>query len=241
MTTFVRSLLLSLWVAAPGLSAPSADEILARADEIRMPSGDFSLDVEVVFSRPGRAAHSAQYEVLFKGQDRTLIKTMAPANDRGTSILMVDRDMWVFLPSVSKPVRVALQQRLVGDVAYGDLARANFRGDYEPRLVETKATSYKLKLKAKNESVTYGSVDLWVDRATFRPVRAAFYAASGRLLKVGSYEDYAPLAGAQRPTRLVIHDAVVKGQQSTIHYRRMASEAVPEKYFTKDYLKKLKY
>jgi hypothetical protein len=155
---------------------------------------------------------------------------------------MLDRDMWIYLPSVSKPVRVSLQQRLIGDVAYGDLARADFSGDYTPKIAASKPAFWELLLSAKNERVTYGSVRLWVDRATYRPIRAAFYAASGRLLKVGSYESYRRLAGADRPSRLVFTDAVLKGHSSTITYLRMDQEAsFPEKLFTKDYLKKLKY
>ena len=43
-------------------------------------------------------------------------------------MLMRGNDLWVFLPSVSQPVRLSLSQRLTGQVANGDLARANFSG-----------------------------------------------------------------------------------------------------------------
>jgi hypothetical protein len=126
-------------------------------------------------------------------------------------------------------------------VANGDLARANFVGDYTPSLLENNPKFYLLLLTAKSEDITYGQVKLWVDKSTYRPIRAAFYAASGRLLKVGSYEDYRLLAGKMRPSRLIFTDAVERGRQSTILYSSIKTQSLPEKYFTKDYLKKLKY
>jgi outer membrane lipoprotein-sorting protein len=236
--------LLALSTAVAGSAAaetPTAKAILARADDTRFPGGDSRIEATVVSIRPGGHREEAAYEVLLKGRDKTLIKTLSPATDRGTSILMLGHDLWVFLPDVSKPVRVSLQQRLLGEVSNGDLARANFVGDYTPRLLESKAKYYLLDLVAKNDSTTYGRVKLWVDRSTFLPIRAAFYAASGRLLKVGSYENYTKMADALRPTRLVFTDAVERGKQSTILYREIQPQSFPEKYFTKDYLKKLKY
>ena len=43
------------------------------------------------------------------------------------------------------------------------------------------------------------------------------------------------------PTRLVFDNPLVKGQTSVIVYDEMVGETQPDKYFTKDYLKKLKY
>ncbi len=215
--------------------------ILEKAEAIRMPGGDSRVETHVVSTRPDGHRDEASYEVLLKGRDRTLIKTLSPAIDRGTSLLLLAHDLWVFLPNVSKPVRVSLQQRLIGEVANGDLARANFIGDYSPKLIENKRTFYCLLLTAKSENVTYGQVKLWIHKTSFRPMRAAFYAASGRILKVGSYEDYKSFQGIMRPSRLVFTDAVEKGKQSTILYSEIARESFPEKLFSKDYLKKLKY
>jgi len=85
---------------------------------------------------------------------------------------MVGRDLWVFLPDISKPLRISLQQRLLGDVSNGDLARANFVGDYMPSIEEVRQAFYVLLLKAKSEDVTYGSIKLWVDKKSFRPLKA---------------------------------------------------------------------
>jgi outer membrane lipoprotein-sorting protein len=233
--------LLVLFSLSTSAWALSPMEILKKADAIRMPRGDADVSCHLTSNRKDLETSSADYEVLFKGAEKTLIKTMAPATDRGTSILMLGRDLWVYMQDVSKPVRVSLQQRLMGEIANGDLARANFQGDYTPTLASQGKAFYELKLMAVSEDVTYGQVRLWVDKKSYRPLRAAFYASSGRLLKIGHYEDYKMMSGTIRPARLVFEDAIEKNKKSTIVYKSIKSADWPEKFFTKDYLKKLKY
>ncbi len=226
-------------------AAPTAEEILARSDEIRSPQFDYAVNVTVTSVKPEGEKRVAKYEVLIKGRGRTIVKTLSPEADKGRTLLMSGSDLWAFLPDVSKPIRISLQQRLIGEVANGDIARANFSGDYSPKLLGTEDIEgkrhYVLELLAKNDEVTYGRVLYRVKADNFNPLKAEFYAASGRLLKTCSYEDYRDMGGRKRPARLVLKDPLVKGRQSSIEYHDMKMIELPEKYFTKDYMKKLKY
>lgn len=191
----------------------------------------------------GQAKDEYVYKVLSKGNENALVLTLAPAAERGQILLMKGSDLWVFLPRVSQPVRLSLAQRLVGQVANGDIARANFSGDYAPTLAGTTTIDgealYVLDLSAVNRSVTYQRVRYWVQQGDFRPYKAEFYALSGRLLKTCRYEDYKPLGGKIRPTRLVMTDALNPGEQSTMEYSDMKLRDLPDRVFSKDYLKRL--
>jgi hypothetical protein len=59
------------------------------------------------------------------------------------------------------------------------------------------------------------------------------------LLKKCSYENFQTLAGKMRPTRLVMEDALRGNEKSTLEYSEMKLRDLPDKVFTKDYLKKL--
>ena len=236
----MSSILLLLALSIPA-SALSPDEIVAKADAVRNPQIDYTTNAKVTSFKKGKPVRAAEYEVLLKGRDRTLIKTLLPATDRGTSLLMSGRDLWTFLPDVSQPVRISLAQRLLGEVSIGDIARVNLAGDYSARLLKEDAESWFLELAAKDDSVTYGKVAYWVSKKDFRPLRAAFYAVSGKLLKKCTYDAYRSMAGAERPSRLVMTDPVVEGQKSVIEYDRMETAELPAKLFTKDHLKKLRY
>lgn len=221
------------------------DELVARADEIRSPQLDYTVDVAVTSVSSGGEKKKAGYEVLIKGRDRTIIKTLSPEIDRGRTLLMLGTDLWAFLPDVSKPIRISLQQRLIGDVANGDIARANFSGDYKASFSKTETRESKdyhvLELTAISDKVTYSRVLYWIGKNNYRPYKAEFYAISGRLLKTCFFEGYKTLAGAQRPSRLVLKDPLEKERLSIIEYSNMQVTDLPEKFFSKDYMKKFKY
>lgn len=226
-----------------GAPSVSADEILRRADLVRFPQEGFEVSVDIRTSIDGRPSSEGVYKVLSKGNDNTLVLTLEPASERGQILLMKQRDLWVFLPRVSQPVRLSLAQRFVGQVSNGDLARANFVGDYSAKLTGTETVGndslYVLDLTAVARSVTYQRVRYWVRQGNYWPYKAEFFSLSGRLLKTCRYEEFRRLGGAMRPTRLVMVNAINQGEESTLEYSDMKLRELPDRVFTKEYLKRL--
>lgn len=220
-----------------------AKSILEKADEIRFPRTGFQVDINVVTTQDGQPGDARKYRVLSKGNANTVVMVTEPASDRGQIILMKDSDLWVFLPDVSQPVRLSLSQRLTGQVSNGDLARANFSGDYTPKLLRTEAIDgqnyHVLELIAASRGVTYHRVLYWVNQANNRPYKAEFYSVSNRLLKTCRYENFQQMLGALRPTRLVMQDALRKNEQSVLEYSDMKARDLPDRVFTKEYLRRL--
>lgn len=229
--------------AAPAPVALDADALVAAADRIRFPQEAFQVDIHVASTAGGSAAEERQYRILSKGNDNTVVLTLAPAAERGQILLMKQRDLWVFLPKVSQPVRLPLSQKLTGQVANGDLARANFMGDYKAAQSGTETIDGReyavLDLTAVDRGVTYQKVKYWVDLEQHWPHRAEFYSLSGRLIKTARYEAFKEMEGGVRPTRLVLEDALKKGDVSVMDYSGMKRRELEDKVFTKEYLKKL--
>lgn len=222
---------------------PEARGILEKSDEIRFPATGFQVDILITSSAPDQDADKRKYRVLSKGNDSTVVMILEPAAERGQIMLMKGRDLWVFMPNVSQPIRLGLAQRLTGQVANGDLARANFTGDYTPRILRSETVrgedQHVLELTAVDRGVTYHRVLLWVGKSNHRPRKAEFYSLSNRLMKTCLYEGYREMGGRIRPTRLVMEDALKKDHESVLEYQEMRLRDLPDKIFTKDYLKKL--
>jgi outer membrane lipoprotein-sorting protein len=220
-----------------------AAEILDKADRIRFPSESFEVDVAVASFSDGRQTDSRLFKVLSRGNENTIVQVLEPASERGQAMLMRGRDLWIFIPSVSQPVRLSLSQRLTGQVANGDVARANFSGDYTPRLLRTEAVDghehYVLELTAVDRGVTYSRVLLWVRKSNYHPHKAEFFSLSGRLLKTARYEEFRTLGGRTRPTRLVLRDALREGEESVMEYSALKLRDLPARMFSKDYLQRL--
>jgi hypothetical protein len=78
-----------------------------------------------------------------------------------------------------------------------------------------------------------------VKQSNFWPHHAEFYSLSNRLLKTARYTNYQSMLGKQRPTRLIMEDALRKGEESVLEYSAMKLRDLPDKVFTKEYLNKL--
>jgi outer membrane lipoprotein-sorting protein len=234
-----RFALLACLMGAPPAHAVDADALVAAADAIRFPAEPFQVEVKV---STGQDMHA--YQVLQKGHENSVVRTTFPASEKGQVMLLKGADLWVFMPNVSQPVRLPLSQRLTGQVANGDLARANFSGDYDAKFLSEQLVDGKkcaqLELTAARRGVTYQRVLYWVELATGRPVKVEFYTVSKRLMKTGVYGDFKDMGGGViRPARLVLTDALRKGEQSTLQYSGLKKREIPDKVFTKDFLRKL--
>ena len=231
------------WAADTPTEDILARDLLLRADRIRFPEESFQVDIVITTTAPDRAPDERAYRILSKGNSQTLVQTTAPAVDRNQILLMRNHDLWAFLPNLSQPIRLPLSQRLTGQVANGDLARANFAGDYEPKILRKEKLDGEmynvLQLDAVDNWVTYRKVLYWINVKNARPHKAEFYAVSGRMLKTAYYQDFQSLGEEIRPTRLIIEDALKKGHRSELVYSNLVLRDLPDKVFTKDYLKKL--
>jgi len=220
-----------------------AQVIVEKADAIRFPRESFQVDVTIISRSPEKDAEERKFRILSKGNENTVVLTTEPASERGQSMLMKGRDLWMFLPTLSQPVRLPLAQRLTGQVANGDLARANFSGDYTAKILKSediKGEAHNvLELTAVDKSVTYKRVLYWVRLSDNHPFKAEFYSLSDKLMKTCYYENFQKFGGQVRPTRLVMEDALKKGDQSVLTYSNIEIKDLPDKTFTKDYLKKL--
>ena len=230
-------------VSAQAVDPNDPKTLLRLADEIRFPIQGFEVNVRIRSVEGGTAPEVRDLKVWSKGNDNTIVQTLAPASERGQILLMKGRDLWLFVPNVSQPVRLSLAQRLTGVVSNGDIARANFSGDYNAALLGVEKLGeephFVLDLTAVDRGVTYQRVKYWVRQKGNAPAKAEFYSLSDRLLKTCTYEDYRSLGGRVRPTRLVMTDAVKADTRSVMEYDGMKLVDLPDKVFTKEYLKKI--
>ena len=231
----MKAWVFALFLGSSLAFADEAQERVRAADNIRFPSGGFQADVQI---------GEAQYRVLSNGPGRTVVMQLAPASDRGTIMLQRDGDLWVFAPSVSQAIRIPMSQRLTGQVANGDIASASFAEDYTASIVGEEVCIQDLScvildLQQSASRATYKRVKLWVTKQGSYPIRAEFYSASGRVLKKGYYTGYKNMAGDYRPSKLLLVDELRSGERSMMEYSSIQQKQLPDKLFTKNYLKKL--
>ncbi len=225
------------------IAAPDADGIVALSDEVRNPASAYVMDVGITAEQPGERPIVAGYEVSIKGRDRSLVRFTRPASDKGKLLLMVKNDMWYYVPTVSRPIRISPLQRLLGQVANADVARTNYSVDYRASLVGTEDVDgrpcHVLDLSALDDQVGYHRIRHWVDVQTYQPVRSDFYAVSNVLLKTARFGDLALVHGRMRPRELVVRDATKREHVSVIRYSNIRIVSLADTLFRQESLRTL--
>ncbi|NBW83125.1 outer membrane lipoprotein-sorting protein, partial [bacterium] len=191
----------------------SPDEIVRRADDVRCPAQSYFMEVEVVSTGQDEPV---RLEVFTKGREKTRVNTIAPARDKGRKMVMVGEDMWAYVPNLKRSVRVALNQKLTGQAANGDVSRMRWWGDYSAKQESEDGKSWTLLLTATKKGLTYDKLRVWIEKKSFRPIRAEHLSLGGMILKKTQFGNYKEISGTVRPTEIFIQDAKKQEDSSVI-------------------------
>jgi len=238
----------------PARASPDAQAILAASDEVRNPSRPFAVTVRLLEFRNAKQSDENTLSVLSKadpasGQYRSLIRFVAPQRDANKLMLKSGNDLWFYDPASQASIRLSPQQRLLGQASNGDVVTVNLAKDYKAELLAEEDTAdgervmrraYKLGLSAVSPDVTYHRVEMWVDVASSRPLKARFFSESGHLLKTAYYRKYQPHLGRERPTEVVIIDGLDPAWVTVLRYSDYAWRDVPDAWLQRDYLPRFK-
>jgi len=235
---------------------PAAQTVIIRSDAVRNPDKPFQMNIRLIEYVDGLSRNEIVLGVYSKvdeasGQFKNLVRYKEPPRDSGKTVLMNGTTMWFYDPASKASVRISPQQRLLGQASEGDVVTVNLAKDYSARLVgnadgETLYDAdhmpkkcWHVDLSPINDSAIYGRVEYWVEKGTYRPVKGKFYSDSGRLLKIVYYHRYAEQLGAQRPSEIIIIDAVNSKLVTTMNTYGYKAKEIPNSWYQRDFLPRL--
>ncbi len=218
-------------------TAESPEQILADSDRARGNGPGLVWRTEIVSVENGREQRRS-LEISSKG-DNALARFIAPARVKGRMLLMRDRNMWFIKPGLRKPVPISPRQKLIGGTANADIASTNYVKDYRIASMDEENCAdqqcYRFDLKARNKKVAYAGIRYWVSKERHLGVQAEFCTRSGKILKsaVFSYQNAITVDGQKRPfvSRMVITDAVIPQNVTTMEYSNVSVEPVADATF----------
>lgn len=234
MKRLIATALLFL-AAASAHGADDAAAVLARADALRNPLESFTVDVDLTSIGADGRHESSRFRVYAKGSDRSVVEFTFPQTEKGKYLLMLRDAMWIYMPSASRPIRISPLQRLMGQASNGDVARTNFATDYNATSVSDDGDALVLELAAKDPSIAYNRVRLWIDHSTYEARRGDFYVVSGKLIKRAHYH-YTSTDGRRNVSEVDIEDLLRPGNRTVMRYANFAARQNPDKMFNKDSL-----
>jgi outer membrane lipoprotein-sorting protein len=227
----MRCVLILSMIAGQALAAdppPNAEQLLDRMDRNLTFEARRSRTVMTVEGRRTRHYEMVGYG---RGEEDAAIEYLAPPREKGTRMLKLGDELWIYLPSVDRVQKISghmLRQGMMGsDLSYEDMmASREMRKRYQAQ-VTGEATAegrpcWVLELKAKDSSVSYPKRVTWVDKETFIPVKQELYALSGMLLKTWTMSEVKDFAGGRKfPTRMTIRDHIRKESVTTLEWKEL--------------------
>lgn len=219
---------------------PSAEEILKKSVESSYPEQFVSFNKLENFEKE-KLISVYELRVFRKGSDKALLEVLAPEEAKGQKILRVGDEAFILFPENCRIVPLSSRQNVLGtSFTVADVLRVDLVKDYNAKLVGTEKVgdrqAYKLELTAKDETVPFARILYWAEVETFLPIRSEYYTETGKLLRRAFYEERKELAGALRPSKITIENALEAGTKTVMTTLQMEVSELPDSMFTQQSL-----
>jgi len=236
----MRALMILTLVAGGALATPTyahaqqppeLDAMTRILDDLYSTSSSIAR-MELTVTTP-RRTRTMRMRVWTRGEDRALIVIESPSRERGTATLRRDRNLWNYLPRISRTIRVPpsmmLSSWMGSDVTNDDLTQSSsYRTDFNGSVVgrDESGRGWLVRYEARE-----GVVGLWrriefvVNDAGTLPVMARYFDRRNRLARIIRFEDVEEMDGRMIPSRMIIEPQDREGHRTEMHYVEMDFDA----------------
>lgn len=221
-----------LFVFFNSVVAEDGREILLRADKILAPD-TFEGEMEMTAYGSDGSSRTYRMKIYKKTKKKVLVVFFYPNIEKGRKVLRVGDDMWMYLPSVKRSIRISPKQKFLdGDFTHGDITRLDFDEDYTVQNVTEEEHAYKLELVAKNPAISYNRVRYRIRKDTYIPLSQEYFTVSGKLLKTLTLSDVKDYGSLKRPSSFMMEDSFVKNMRTVLVYKELnLKPKIPNFYF----------
>lgn len=233
--------------AAQSPRDPSAREIIERTD--RLQRGNTQQGVyRMTVVRP-EWERSTRFEFWSEGSEKSFIRVLEPARDRGVTFLKVGREMWNYVPRVNRVIKIPpsmmLQSWMGSDFTNDDLVKeSSVIDDYEHRLVgrETMdgAEAWRIELIPKpSAAVAWARFEEWIRVSDFAPLRAVYYNERGEHVRTMIFSDIRVSGTRPVPWRMELIEETKPGRKTILEIERIVYDrAIESSIFSQQHLRR---
>ena len=246
------SLLLAAWfifsISGAGVyGVENAVDILKKVDYNQAPDSVI-YDAQMVIHQKDRVDTKAM-KLYGEGQEKSFAVFLSPPRDKGTSMLRLNDNLWMYLPSAEKTIKISghmLRQSFMGsDFSYSDSTeRMKLLERYDATVTGAGETDdgravYLLELKARQSDANYYIRKMWVDQERYVVLKQEMYAKSGKLLKASYSSDVKQIGGRFYVTKTRMEDKLRQNTYTEMIFTNIKlDEPIPASVFTLQNLEK---
>ena len=225
--------LIVLAMAMPAYAAIDGPQLLVQIDRNLNPES-YELYRKLINIEPdGKKKEYTLFSVK-KGVDNVAALFLAPASDKGRSTLRVGDNMWLYIPNVGKPIRITSLQSVIGGIFNNaDILNLDYSAEYNVEKVNAAGKEYLLYLNAKNKTVAYARLKMWVDKDKKIPIRIECLTEANMLIKTLYFKDIKNFGGGiVRPAVIETDSPLYKGYKSVMIFAKIKNKDFKDEVFT---------
>ncbi|ELA8170032.1 outer membrane lipoprotein-sorting protein [Vibrio parahaemolyticus] len=229
--------------------AESAFDIVQKSDQAMRGKSSYSeATMEIV--RPDWT-RSMTMKSWTKGTELSLVLVTAPAKDKGSASLKRHREMWNWVPSIERVIKIApsmLSQSWMGsDFTNDDLInQSSIVVDYQHALLGNDSFEgdkvWVIEATAKPDApVVWNKVTLWISQSTYLQRKVEFYDEFDERVNVLTTYDVKELGGRKIATRMEMKPVDKPGNKTilTTHQAQFDFD-INDDFFSQQQMKSLR-
>ncbi len=186
-----------------------------------------------------------------KGTDYSVSLVTSPAKEKGSVFLKRKNEAWNYLPAIERTIKLPpsmMTQNWMGtDFTNDDLIKqSSMVVDYNHKIIGSESIEdlkcWKLELIPTEESsVVWGKLVVWIDKSDFMQLKTEFYDEDMEIVNMMLGSDIIEYNGKKLPSKLEFYPLDDEGNKTVINYDKWSFDIkVPEKYFSTQYVSRLK-
>jgi len=243
------TLLLALFVSMFSYGQ-DAKEIIRKAEEKMRGKTSSYMEMTIETVRP-KYTREMSLKSWSKGDDFSLMVLTAPAKDAGTAFLKRDREVWNWVPSIERSIKMPpsmMSQSWMGtDMSNDDLVRESSNvTDYTHKILGDSTIDgrkcWKLELNPKPDApVVWGKVVLFIDQADYIQLKAEQYDEDGYLVNIMNSSEIKEMDGVKMATHLELIPVDKDGHRTIMKISNIKfNEAYDDGFFTVQNMKRIR-
>jgi len=169
-------------------------------------------------------------EALSEGEDKSRIRVLSPAKDAGVTTLMVDDNIWNYLPKVDRTMKIPgamMSGAWMGshfsndDLVKSSRLNEEFDGAITARPTDADSDKYIVELTSKPDAaVVWGKVVVEVS-AAMMPLEIQYYDEDARLVRTLTFGQIKTIGDRKVPTEITLTPNEKDGEFTKITYQEL--------------------
>lgn len=234
---------------ALALSEQETKQLIGVVDERQRNTGDYASTVFIDQKERDGTSKAFEAKVFRRdADDKWMILFSKPKAEAGKGYLRLDKNLFLYDPSVGKWERQTERASIAGtNSRRDDFDESRLSEEYDAKFIgdETlgKFKVHRVKLTAKpNVDVGSPVLELWIDQDTKNILKRQESALSGKLLRTNYFPAWEKMFSKSKgadvyvPKEIRVFDEVEKGNSTVVVLRDVKLDPLPANIFTKAWL-----